>query len=183
MDGLAAGKGAVICQNEEEAEETIAQMIVDSKYGIAGETIVVEEFLEGKEVSVLALVSGTDIFILPVAQDHKPAFDNDEGPNTGGMGAYSPVNFLKDTEIDMITRDIIVQTVHAMANEGCQFSGVLYAGLMLTSKGPFVLEFNCRFGDPETQVVLPRLIGDFGKLMYGCSNRKPCERGRKNNLG
>ncbi len=164
-DGLAAGKGAVVCRTREEAERALDAMLVERKFGRAGDQVVVEEFLEGDELSVLALVSGNDIALLPPSQDHKQVFDGDEGPNTGGMGAYSPVPFVRDSDLAVIERDIIVQTVHALDREGSPYSGVLYTGLMLTQKGPYVLEFNCRFGDPETQAVLPKLEGDLAALL------------------
>ncbi|MDZ7816245.1 MAG: phosphoribosylamine--glycine ligase [Planctomycetota bacterium] len=169
-DGLAAGKGAVICADAEEAAEAIDTIMVEQKFGKAGEKVVVEEFLEGTELSIFAIVSGMDILMLPPSQDHKAVYDGDKGPNTGGMGAYSPVSAVSDKDLAVIERDIIVQTVHAMVSEGCPFSGVLYAGLMLTSKGPHVLEFNCRFGDPEAQVVIPRYRGDFAKLLYAAAS-------------
>ena len=171
-DGLAAGKGAIICNDADDAAKAIDTIMVEQKFGKAGEHVVVEEFLEGTELSVLAIVSGMDILMLPPSQDHKAVYDGDKGPNTGGMGAYSPVSAVSDKELASIERDVIVQTVHAMVSEGCTFSGVLYAGLMLTPKGPHVLEFNCRFGDPEAQVVIPRYRGDFGKLLYSAAAGK-----------
>ena len=169
-DGLAAGKGVFVCKSREEAEAAVNSMLVERRFGSAGDTIIVEEFLKGCEVSILAIVSGTEIVILPTSQDHKQAYDNDEGPNTGGMGAFSPASFVTPKELASIERDIIVQTVHGLNSEGAPYCGVLYAGIMLTVRGPFVLEFNCRFGDPEAQAVLPRLKGDLARILMSATN-------------
>jgi phosphoribosylamine--glycine ligase len=174
-DGLAAGKGAVVCRDAEETQKALAEFMLEGKIGAAGETVVVEEFLEGSEISILAIVSGSDILVLPTAQDHKQALDGDDGPNTGGMGAYSPCLHVTEAELVSIERDIIIQTIHAMAIEGSPYTGVLYAGLMLTPKGPHVLEFNCRLGDPETQAIFPRFKGDLGLLLKGAVEGKLAE--------
>jgi len=157
--GLAAGKGAVVCATRAEAAAT-ARGFLEGKLGAAGERIVVEDFLEGEELSVLALTDGERLAILPAAQDHKRLGDGDTGPNTGGMGAYCPVSLATGPLLDRVRDDVLAPTLAAMRARGCPYSGVLYAGLMVASDGtPWVLEFNCRFGDPETQAVLPALAG------------------------
>ncbi len=169
-DGLAAGKGVVVAANAKEAGAAIDDIMVRKVHGEAGNRVVIEECLTGPEASVLALVDGKDIAVLPPAQDHKRIFDGDRGPNTGGMGAYSPTPLLNAAALSAVRRDILERTVAAMAQEGCPFQGVLYAGLMLTKKGPRVLEFNARFGDPETQVILPRLQGDLLEILWECAH-------------
>ena len=156
-DGLAAGKGVLICENLAEAEQAIEDILVDNKFGSAGSRVVIEEFLDGQEVSVLAFADGEHIVPMVSAQDHKRIFDNDKGLNTGGMGAYSPAPIYTEEVREIVEKEVLAKTLAAMKAEGRPFSGVLYAGLMLTAKGPKVLEFNARFGDPETQAVLPRL--------------------------
>jgi len=164
-DGLAAGKGVVVAHSEAEAVEVLQDMMVKRVFGEAGDRVVIEECLVGEEVSVFALVDGEHVVPLVAAQDHKRVFDNDQGPNTGGMGAYSPAPVYTPELHQTVLHDILVPTVRAMAAEGCPYQGVLYAGLMVTAEGPRVLEFNARFGDPETQVVIPRLDCDLLPLL------------------
>lgn len=163
-DGLAAGKGVVVCATFEEALRTARDMLERKKFGKAGEKVVIEEFLVGEEVSLLAFVDGRNMVVLEPAQDHKRALDNDKGPNTGGMGAYSPVPCLSETDMRKAISEILVPVVHALHKEGRTYKGVLYAGLMLTQAGPKVLEFNVRFGDPETQPILMRMKSDIVPL-------------------
>ncbi|MBS0206879.1 MAG: phosphoribosylamine--glycine ligase [Planctomycetes bacterium] len=164
-DGLAAGKGVVVCASKEETREAVRRMLLHKEFGDASSRIVIEECLVGEEVSLLAFVDGKTIIPLEAAQDHKAAFDGDIGPNTGGMGAYSPTPIITQELIDLVVEKVLVPTVHQLKKEGRPFRGCLYAGLMLTSQGPKVLEFNVRMGDPETQAVLMRLKSDLGKLM------------------
>ena len=163
-DGLALGKGVIICQNAQEGEEAVREMMVDKKFKDAGKKIIVEEFLMGKEVSVLCFTDGQTIVPMVSSQDHKRAHDNDEGLNTGGMGTFSPSKVYTPQLEDAVYRDIILPTMNAMNCEGRPFKGVLYFGLMITKKGAKVLEYNARFGDPETQVVLPRLKTDLYEI-------------------
>ncbi len=163
--GLAAGKGVVICHSREEATETARRFMVDREFGEASSTVVVEEFLTGEEVSLLCLTDGASLAPLPAAQDHKRALDGDEGPNTGGMGAYAPTPFLTEAMLRRVEEEILIPVVHEMKVLGAPFRGCLFAGLMLTRSGPRVLEFNARFGDPETQVIIPRLKGDLFDLL------------------
>lgn len=157
-DGLAAGKGVVVATSYEEAEAALRDMLLDSSFGKG--RVVIEDFLEGPEFSFMCLVQGEKVYPLAVAQDHKRAFDGDKGPNTGGMGAYSPVPFITDEIRREALEKILRPVASAMVKEGTPFSGVLYGGLILTAEGPKVIEFNARFGDPETEVVLPRLKSD-----------------------
>ena len=157
-DGLAAGKGVVIATTMEEAEATLRDMLLDTRFGKG--RVVIEEFLTGEEFSLMCFVSGNKICPMPVAQDHKRAYDNDEGPNTGGMGAYTELPFITDEDHDYAMRNIMQRVADAMVAEGTPFTGVLYGGLMKTPNGIKVIEFNARFGDPETEVVLPRLKSD-----------------------
>ena len=159
-DGLAAGKGAVVCADVAEADRAIRDMMEHRVFGEAGARVVVEEYLEGEEVSVFALTDGRTVCPLASAQDHKAAFDDDRGPNTGGMGAYSPAPVLDPALADEVTRTVLEPTIHAMAAEGRPYRGVLFAGLMLTAAGVRVLEYNVRFGDPECQVLMLRLAED-----------------------
>ncbi|HET6221299.1 MAG TPA: phosphoribosylamine--glycine ligase [Dongiaceae bacterium] len=159
-DGLAAGKGVIIAQTVAEAEDAIDAMLLQQQFGQAGAEVVIEEFLEGEEASFFALVDGETALPLASAQDHKRAYDGDRGPNTGGMGAYSPAPVVSDALADEIMARIIRPTMAAMAAEGRPFKGVLYAGIMLTAKGPKLLEYNVRFGDPECQVLCVRLMSD-----------------------
>ncbi|MCH5234366.1 MAG: phosphoribosylamine--glycine ligase [Muribaculaceae bacterium] len=157
-DGLAAGKGVVVAQNFDEAEKALSDMLRDLKFG--SDKVIIEEFLQGPEFSFMCFVSGDKVYPLELAQDHKRAYDGDKGPNTGGMGAYSPVPFVSPEMHDKALNDIMIPTAKALVEEGFPFCGVLYGGLILTEDGPKVIEFNARFGDPETEVVLPRLESD-----------------------
>lgn len=159
--GLAAGKGVVLPANMEEAVAFLSDCLKGNKFGDAGRKVLIEERLEGPEVSVLALVDGRNIYVLETAQDHKRLKDNDEGPNTGGMGAFSPSLRVDEEMMDLIQREILVPTVDALRRDSIDFRGVLYTGIMLTPSGPKVLEYNVRFGDPECQAILPRLKSDF----------------------
>lgn len=172
-DGLAAGKGVVVATTYEEAEAALRDMLLDAAFGKG--RVVVEDFLEGPEFSFMCVVSGSKVYPLAMAQDHKRAYDGDKGPNTGGMGAYSPVPFVTDGVRDIALRDIIQRTADALVEEGVPFKGVLYGGLILTKEGPKVIEFNARFGDPETEVVLPRLESDFYDLVEAAVEGKDCE--------
>lgn len=171
-DGLAAGKGVIICKNSNEAKETLNDIFVNKIFGEAGNKIIIEEFLEGEEASILAITDGNDFVLLPSSQDHKRIGEDDKGKNTGGMGAYSPAPVVTEAVLTDINEKIIKPTLSGMKEEGRKFSGCLYAGLMITSSGPKVVEFNCRFGDPETQAVLPLLNGDFLKLLYSSAEGK-----------
>ncbi|MDP8977868.1 MAG: phosphoribosylamine--glycine ligase, partial [Actinomycetota bacterium] len=165
-DGLAAGKGVRVCATRREAETAVDDALVRGRFGAAGATLVVEKFLAGPEVSVLALCDGADVRVLPVAQDYKRALDGDAGPNTGGMGAYCPVPAAEDAGLAEWARgDVFGPVLAALRGRGVDYVGVLYAGLVLTPAGPRVLEFNARFGDPEAQAVLPRLCGDLGAAL------------------
>lgn len=168
-DGLAAGKGVVIAEDRGEAEAAIRASLVEGAFGAAGRTIVVEEFLEGREVSALALTDGERVEPLALAHDYKRIGDGDTGPNTGGMGAHSPVPWVDAQAERAIVRDVLEATVRALRQEGVAYRGCLYAGLMLTAEGPKVLEFNARFGDPETQVLLPRIEGDLAQALLACA--------------
>lgn len=171
-DGLAAGKGVVVCSSKEETRDAIRRMLIKKEFGDAATKIVIEERLEGEEVSLLAFVDGKTIVPLETAQDHKAAWDGDTGPNTGGMGAYSPTPVITPELIDLVIEKVLVPTVHQLKKEGRPFRGCLYAGLMLTSQGPKVLEFNVRMGDPETQAILMRLKTDLGQLMLATAEGK-----------
>ncbi|MCH5256385.1 MAG: phosphoribosylamine--glycine ligase [Lachnospiraceae bacterium] len=167
-DGLALGKGVLICNNLDEALDGVKSIMEDKKFGDAGSRMVIEEFMTGREVSVLSFVDGKTIKIMSSAQDHKRAKDGDKGPNTGGMGTFSPSPFYTD-EVDAFCKKYIYQaTVDAMVAEGRPFKGVIFFGLMLTEKGPRVLEYNARFGDPEAQVVLPRMKNDIIEVVEAC---------------
>jgi phosphoribosylamine--glycine ligase len=158
-DGLAAGKGVIVASSVEEAERAVTEIMEEKVFGAAGAQVVIEECLRGDELSVMALVDGPSFQMLASAQDHKRALDGDRGPNTGGMGAYSPTPLL-DEKLNQQIAEIFRRTLAGLQTEGIEYHGVLYAGLMITERGPLVLEFNCRFGDPETQVVLPRMDFD-----------------------
>jgi phosphoribosylamine---glycine ligase len=168
-DGLAAGKGVVITEERDEAVRALERALVEGEFGEAGSTVLVEEHLTGREVSAFALTDGTMALPLAFAQDFKRVGDEDAGPNTGGMGAYSPVPFVDDATAERIRTDVVERTIRAMADEGVPYRGVLYAGLMLTDAGPRVLEFNCRFGDPETQALMPRLASEPAALFLACA--------------
>ncbi len=169
-DGLALGKGVLICQTLEEAKEGIKEIMIDKKFGDAGNKLVIEEFMTGREVSVLCFSDGKTILPMTSAQDHKRAGDGDTGLNTGGMGTFSPSPFYTDEVAKFCEENVYKRTIDAMAAEGREFKGVLFCGLMLTEKGPRVLEFNARFGDPEAQVVIPRLKNDIVDVMEACAD-------------
>lgn len=164
-DGLAAGKGVVVATSEEEAIAAVKEMLEGQKFGESGSRVVIEEFLSGEEFSFMSFVQDGEIYPMPISQDHKRAFDGDRGPNTGGMGAYSPVPQISEAVIEETFGTIVDPVIGAMAAEGTSFTGILYAGIILTEDGPKVIEFNARFGDPETQVVLPKMKSDFGAFM------------------
>jgi phosphoribosylamine---glycine ligase len=168
--GLAAGKGVVVAQDHAEAIATLKSFLVERIHGDAAAKVVIEEFLPGEEVSQLCITDGRDLVLLPPAQDHKRALDGDQGPNTGGMGALSPTPVMTEALSRRIEAEILVPTLHALAMQGTRFTGLLYAGIMVTRGGPKVLEFNVRFGDPETQVIVPRMKGDFGELLGACAD-------------
>ncbi len=167
-DGLAAGKGVIIAQTRDEAVAAIRSMLVDAVFGAAGAQVLIEEFLEGEEASILALVDGERAVILPSSQDHKRVFDHDQGPNTGGMGAYSPAPVVTPELLPVIMNTVILPVVRELKKRGIVYKGVLYAGLMIGSRGINVLEFNARFGDPETEALLPRLTGDLIPALEAC---------------
>ena len=171
-DGLAAGKGVSVCSTKAEATVAVQRMLTEKAFGDAGAKIVIEERLVGQEISILALVDGKTIVTLEPAQDHKAAYDGDMGPNTGGMGAYTPASIATPELIDEVIERILIPTVHTMRKNGTEFQGVLYAGLMLTSQGPKVLEYNVRFGDPEAQPVLMRLKSDLYEILSAASDGK-----------
>lgn len=164
-DGLAAGKGVIICQDHAQAESAIRQIMEERVFQDAGNKVVVEEFLTGEEASFLAFTDGKTVVPMASSQDHKAIYDNDEGPNTGGMGAYSPAPVIDKEMEKRVMEEIMLPTVRAMEAEGRSYEGVLYAGLMIVDGNPYVLEFNCRFGDPETQALLPRLQSDLVVIM------------------
>ena len=178
-DGLAAGKGVVVAETAAQAEAAIDDMLVGNKFGAAGAEVLIEEFLDGEECSILALVDGENAVLLPGSQDHKRVFDGDKGPNTGGMGAYSPAPVVTPAMMPEIKEKIILPVVRELKKRGIVYKGVLYAGLMITPPGGKtalsgsainVVEFNARFGDPETEAVLPRLGGDFAKVLLACAD-------------
>lgn len=164
-DGLAAGKGVVVAMTMEEADAALKDMLLDAKFGKSSASVVIEEFLEGEEYSLMAFVHGENVYPMVIAQDHKRAFDGDTGPNTGGMGAYTPVPHIPEAEVERAVQEILLPTANAMIQEDRPFTGILYAGLIQTEQGPKVIEFNARFGDPETQVVLARLESDLVQLV------------------
>ena len=172
-DGLAGGKGAIVCRTLADADEAVAECMERAAFGAAGAAVVVEEFLSGEEVSFFALANGADALPLAAAQDHKTVFDGDQGPNTGGMGAYSPVASF-DAAMERRVMDTIVRpTIAALAKDGAPYRGVLYVGLMLTAEGPKVIEFNCRFGDPECQALVVRVPGDLVPLLVAAAHGGP----------
>ena len=165
--GLAAGKGAIVCATRQEAARAVRSMLESGDFGDAGRTVVVEAFLEGEEISVLAITDGRDLELLPVSQDHKRLLAGDRGPNTGGMGAYSPVSLASPALLERVKRDVLLPTLEAMRRSGSPFTGVLYAGLMIDPAGvPSVVEFNCRLGDPEAQVILPLIVGGLTDCLW-----------------
>ncbi|MGQ7412719.1 phosphoribosylamine--glycine ligase [Streptococcus suis] len=174
-DGLALGKGVVVAETVEQALEAAREMLLDNKFGDSGARVVIEEFLAGEEFSLFALVNGDQFYILPTAQDHKRAFDGDQGPNTGGMGAYAPVPHLPQSVVDTAVDTIVKPILEGMIAEGRSYLGVLYAGLILTEQGPKVIEFNARFGDPETQIILPRLTSDFAQNIDDILHKRPTQ--------
>lgn len=170
-DGLAAGKGAVIVNTLDDARQTLKEMMIDKIFGQAGNRVIIEEKLEGEELSLLAFTDGKSVLPMIPSQDHKAVFDNDEGPNTGGMGAYCPVPFVSSRLQESIIDLVLEPAVRGLALEGRMFKGVLYAGLMITDFGPKVIEFNCRFGDPETQAILPLLDNDLAEICMQIANQ------------
>lgn len=168
-DGLAAGKGVVVAMTEQEALDAVDAIMENNSFGDAGERVVIEEFMEGEEASLLAFTDGTLIRPMISAQDHKRAFDGDKGPNTGGMGTYAPAPVMTPELTERAVEEILKPTISAMEKEGRAYRGCLYLGLMITADGPKVVEFNARFGDPETQVVLPLLDGDLVQIMHACA--------------
>lgn len=167
-DGLASGKGVFVCRKDEDALKAIKEIMVEKQFGASGNSILIEDFMAGEEASLFVFSDGKNIYPLESAQDHKPIFDNDEGPNTGGMGAYSPAPVLSESMMDQVIESIIVPTIHALNTDESTYKGLLYAGLMITQKGPKVVEFNCRFGDPETQAVLMRMKSDIVPVLIAC---------------
>ncbi len=167
-DGLAAGKGVVVAMTEADALAAVDMIMTDAVFGTAGAQVVVEEFMQGEEASLLAFTDGRTVVPMVSAQDHKRVYDDDRGPNTGGMGAYAPAPVVTPAVLARVMREILQPAVDAMRAEGCPYCGCLYAGLMITDAGPKVVEFNARFGDPETQVVLPLLDGDLPTIMEAC---------------
>jgi phosphoribosylamine--glycine ligase len=176
-NGLAAGKGVIVCENADEGLNALQRIIRDREFGDAGQTVLIEECLSGPELSVLAFTDGRTVIPMPPARDHKRVYDGDQGPNTGGMGAYAPVPDADPSLLDEILWTVLQPAVDGMAVRGLPYVGVLYAGLMLTEDGPKVLEFNCRFGDPETQVILPLLETDLAEVLLACIE------GRLNEIG
>ena len=171
-DGLAAGKGVVIAQSLAEADEALDQIMAKKVFGASGDSVLIEEFLQGQEASIHAVTDGTDYVLMPSSQDHKRIRDNDEGPNTGGMGAYAPAPIVTDALLATIEEIVIKPVISALRDAGIDYQGVLYAGLMLTPQGPKVLEFNCRFGDPETEVLLPLLQTPLLDLLLATVERR-----------
>ena len=169
-DGLAAGKGVIVAMTKEEALAAVADIMEDQEFGAAGSRVVIEEFMEGEEASLLCFTDGRTICPMISSQDHKRAYDGDKGPNTGGMGTYAPAPVMTKAMVDKAYETILVPTIKAMAQEGRVYKGCLYAGLMITADGPKVVEFNARFGDPETQVVLPLLESDLVDIMLACAD-------------
>lgn len=168
-DGLAAGKGVIICQSREEGEAAVRAIMRDRAFGAAGERVVIEDYLVGDELSVFALIDGEHYALLPMARDYKRLRDGDEGPNTGGMGSFAPVTGIDEIVLEQVRKEVLEPTIAGLIAEGRPYRGVLYVGFMLTTSGPKVLEFNCRFGDPETQAILPLLDVDFAALLLKCA--------------
>jgi len=171
-DGLAAGKGVVITEDFEEAKRLLEDTFLHNKFGSAGSRVVIEEFLQGQEVSLLAFTDGVTVIPMVEAQDYKAIYDGDRGPNTGGMGCYSPVPIISRDTLHEVVNNIVEPTVYALAGQGLIYQGVLYTGLILTADGPKVLEYNARFGDPETQVILPRMETDLLEVMLATANQE-----------
>ena len=168
-DGLAAGKGVIVCDTTDEAKVALKQIMVEREFGAAGDQVVIEERLSGAEISALAFCDGKTVALMPLARDHKRVFDGDQGPNTGGMGAFAPVLDVPPEFAEIIQQSVLEPTIRGMTQEGMPYMGVLFAGLMLTPDGLKVLEFNCRFGDPETQVILPLLDADLTEIIVACT--------------
>ncbi len=171
-DGLAAGKGVYVTNNTEEADMALQQIMIDKIYGDAGNRVVVEEKLQGEEASLLALTDGSDFWVMPSSQDHKPIGEGDSGPNTGGMGAYSPAPVMTPARTKYVEEKVFTPLIEGMQRKSLNFRGVIYAGLMITEDGPKVLEFNVRFGDPETQAILPRLDSDLASVLLSAAEGK-----------
>ncbi|MFW6055995.1 MAG: phosphoribosylamine--glycine ligase, partial [Chloroflexota bacterium] len=171
-DGLAAGKGSILADSAQEAHAALQSMMQERVFGEAGDRVVIEEYLEGREVSLLAFTDGRSVVPMVPACDYKRARDNDEGPNTGGMGCYSPPGFFGPEMVERATREVLVPTVSALRNEGLDFRGVIYAGLMVKGDDMKVLEFNARFGDPETQIVLPLMQSDLARVLLDCAEAR-----------
>lgn len=174
-DGLALGKGVVVAETVEQAVDAAREMLLDNKFGDSGARVVIEEFLDGEEFSLFAFVNGDTFYIMPTAQDHKRAYDGDKGPNTGGMGAYAPVPHLSEALINQSIETIVKPVLKGMIAEGRPYLGILYAGLIVTAEGPKVIEFNARFGDPETQIILPRLTSDLAQNISDILDQQPTE--------
>jgi len=167
-DGLAAGKGVTVCETIEESKEAIKD-IFSGKFGLAGNKVILEEKIEGPEVSIFALCDGEKLIVLPPAQDHKRLLDGDHGPNTGGMGAYAPALLINDQDLKNLTELVLIPTLKGLKKKKIKYIGVIYAGLMLTSSGPKVIEFNCRFGDPECQALMPLMGKEFASVLFACA--------------
>lgn len=182
-DGIAAGKGVVVAETFEDAKNALEDCLVHSTFGSSGNKVVIEEFMTGQEASIFAITDGRDYVLLPAAQDHKRIGNGDTGKNTGGMGAYAPTPFVTNVVLDQVALRIVEPTLKAMRDKFSMYSGCLYIGLMLTEEGPKVVEYNCRFGDPETQVVLPLLDGEFLELLYSSAIGKIKKRAVKYNGG
>ena len=174
-DGLALGKGVVVAKTVDQAVDAAREMLLDNKFGDSGARVVIEEFLDGEEFSLFAFVNGDTFYIMPTAQDHKRAYDGDKGPNTGGMGAYAPVPHLSDALINQSIETIVKPVLKGMIAEGRPYLGILYAGLIVTAEGPKVIEFNARFGDPETQIILPRLTSDLAQNISDILDQQPTQ--------
>lgn len=174
-DGLALGKGVVVAETVDQAVVAAHEMLLDNKFGDSGARVVIEEFLEGEEFSLFAFVNGNKFYMMPTAQDHKRAYDGDKGPNTGGMGAYAPVPHISQDVVNQAVETIVKPVLDGMIEEGRPYLGILYAGLILTDEGPKVIEFNARFGDPETQIILPRLTSNFAQNMTDILDQKEPE--------
>lgn len=174
-DGLAAGKGVIVCRTKEDAERAIHRIMVEKDFGAAGERLIIEDCLVGEEASLLAFTDGVTVLPMDSAQDHKPVYDNDEGPNTGGMGAYSPAPVVTPEIYRRISEEVLTRMVRGLRAEGIEYKGVLYAGLMITDEGPKVLEFNARFGDPEMQALMPRLENDLVEVMNAVVDERLAE--------
>ena len=174
-DGLALGKGVVVAETVDQAVDAVREMLLDNKFGDSGARVVIEEFLDGEEFSLFAFVNGDTFYIMPTAQDHKRAYDGDKGPNTGGMGAYAPVPHLSEALINQSIETIVKPVLKGMIAEGRPYLGILYAGLIVTAEGPKVIEFNARFGDPETQIILPRLTSDLAQNISDILDQQPTE--------